>query len=122
MDIDSPAALIGVLFNATYAITGFAVAQALAYLYATEKTEIRNKIAARKSLVQGSIIAFHTLYVGAIFWCYSAIRCIAKVAEFNSDLFSVYSKIGVGQAFIVGVFGAYIYLITSMVEPNNNGS
>ncbi len=122
MDIDSPAALVGVLFNATYAITGFSIAQALTYLYATEKTKIRNKIAVRKSLVQSSIVIFHALYVTAILWCYSDIRDIAKAAELNSDLFGVYSKIGFGQVFIVGTFGAYTYLITSMVEPDVNGS
>lgn len=66
--------LMDKLWNASYAITAFALAQGLSYLYALAKPEFQNAVKKESELVLLAILGCHVFYVFLIILCHAAIN------------------------------------------------
>lgn len=115
MDLD----IVEKLWQTSKAITGFAVVQALVYLYVTEKSEIRPRIRERWILVFGLIIAFHTVYILGIGWCHTKMLELATSNSQAAIAQSALFGIRVGQQGIVILLGALALYITWLNKPLN---
>ena len=108
--------LVELLLNTTYGITGFVIAQALAYLYAVEKMEIRPQILIKKVWVLRAIIAFHFIYLGGVILCQYIIQWIICDTNVKSYYFWTFLLIGGGQVIIISLFGCFAYFITKTLQ------
>ena len=115
--IDFDIDLVKLLLDTTYTICGFAIAQALAYLYIIEKTEIRPQILIKKTSVLNAIIAFHVIYIAGIILCHLIIQWIVCVTNAKSYYALTFGLIGIGQTFIILMFGGFAYFITKTLQP-----
>ena len=115
--IDFDIDLVKLLLDTTYTICGFAIAQALAYLYMIEKTEIRPQILIKKTSVLNAIIAFHAIYIAGIIFCHHIIYKIVSDPNVNSYYAKTFLLIGGGQAIIILMFGIFTYFITKTLQP-----
>jgi len=109
--------LVKLLLDTTYGITGFVIAQALAYLYMIEKTEIRPQILIKKTLVLNAIIIFHFAYIAGIILCHLIIQWIVCVTNAKSYYALTFGLIGCGRAIIISIFGSFAYFITKTLQP-----
>ncbi len=108
--------LVKLLLDTTYTITGFVIAQALAYLYMIEKTEIRPQILIKKTWVLKAIIIFHFAYIAGIFFCHLITHLIINETNVNSYYALTFWLIGGGQTIIILMFGGFAYFITKTLQ------
>jgi len=73
------------LWDLANLITGFAIAQAIAYLYSLGKNDGAQSIAGLIILVVlVLIIFFHILYMWAVLWCHTRVHDLETKAKFES--------------------------------------
>jgi hypothetical protein len=109
--------LVEILLNTTYGITSFVIAQALAYLYAIEKMDIRSQIIMKKVWVLRAIIAFHFVYIGGVILCQYIIQWIVCETDVKPYYFWTFLLIGCGQVIIILLFSSFAYFITKTLQP-----
>ena len=110
------------LWDTSYAITGFAVAQALIYLYATEKESIAAQIRTRWRGVSVAIIVFHALYIYAIGWCHTTMAEVAKTELKNAAYSDILHGIGLGQQGFIALLGGFALYITILNRQSKSAT
>ena len=120
MDIDH--FLFDKLWQTSNTITGFAVAQVLVYLYATEKEPVRSQIRSRWFMVSIMIVGFHAAYVYAVYWCHEKMLLLT-LTEYECtkvDYSHIFSRIEIGQQMIIISLGLLAVCITYINRDAKN--
>ncbi len=107
------------LWQLSNTITGFAVAQALVYFYASEKEPIRSQIHSNKKLISTMIVLFHSLYIYAVWWCHSNMLVLVNSKESDNYTEILYG-IQVGQQSFIALLGLSALSITLLNQNSKN--
>ena len=103
------------LWTAAYAVTAFATAQGMSYLYALAGDEFNAKVRNASGMVSALIIVCHLLYIAAIVGCHIGIgRLVA--ANQGTSAGNVNIVICTMQVLAVVAVGALAFAVTSRIR------
>ena len=110
------------LWQTSWAVTGFAIAQAVAYLYALEKPGICTPM--HNGLIWSIpvIVIFHSIYLLAIQWCFGQIAKLDTTSDISIEEKTILSRIKLGQQITVASFGILACTITLLTCCSKNAS
>ena len=103
------------LWQTSYAVTGFAILQAIAYLYSLEKPGICKPVHEGLIWSLPLIVAFHAMYIGAIQWCFVRIKSLAGPVGISIEEKTILDRIKQGQQITVVLFGVLALAITVLI-------
>ena len=93
------------VWNGASAVTAFAAAQALAFMYAMTNAEFAAAASNGKVLVIVAVVLFHVAYVWAIHRCHREFRHLTSTSGNSDDAGRVSRMVQSGQTYLVAFFG-----------------
>jgi len=97
------------LWDLANVITGFSVAQAIAFLYASIKVDLNCRIHDAWIPIALAIFVFHLCYGLSVFWCHKKI--VTFEGEHRESFEEISSKVCTGQLVVIAVFGLFALFV-----------
>ena len=103
---------LDMLWQTSFAVTGFAAVQALAYLYATVTSDIRKRMVPISKLLRLGIIIAHVLYIAAVTACWISILSTEILSTESSRIVTIATWVYAGQLILLLCVFALTYFAT----------
>ena len=100
------------LWQASMAITAFAVLQGLGFLFSAPGAELQKALDRGQWYVTALIIFYHLLFCAGIHWCHKEIKTLSDNDQSNR----VSKFVEAGQIFMVLSFGVFSALTVIVID------
>lgn len=109
------------LWNASYAVTAFATAQGMSYLYALAGDEFKAKVRGASKFISQLIIGCHLIYILLVVGCHIGIGSLVA-ADFWTWASAVNIAICAMQALAIVAVGALAFTVTTQVVKEKHAA